>query len=462
MGRIISLFKEIKDTSLDWLMYWHSDFEPKPKMQRMALFEIDDQTYRDWGYPVITPRDKLKTLIEVAKNGGANVIAVDVLLSWFSDGCIHQPSQTTACPSADASADKILANYLHGINESKAEDTPIIIITRLYRPPLKNGIVDSEAFLTEPPSFLDAIIKEEKNVFWASSFMVVDSDRVRRRWQLAPLVCKNNHLSVVPSLQLLVALAQLHSTDNSTRKAAQTIRDFKQQWNQWASQLSCDTSQGTTLAQLCQHHACPQLTVELPKKNGITPKTHTIDLAGGRHTEKVVYRFAPPDNPDIVQRSLIDFKSAMNILQGGVDVDNQIVLIGITHQESQDYHPIPIRIKDVSGIYILANAIDTLLRFGQLKQQQFSKKVVVSILLVIFATVIFTCLDIVRASVICLLLFGLLILWSFSALHHGIEIDVALRLLAIELLEVALRWVGFLEWLRTLLSEPSNDKNAIT
>jgi len=49
-------------------------------------------------------------LIEAAKKGGANVIAVDIMLSWFSDGCLHQPNQTATCPPADASADKKLAD----------------------------------------------------------------------------------------------------------------------------------------------------------------------------------------------------------------------------------------------------------------------------------------------------------------------------------------------------------------
>ncbi len=446
------IFKEIKDTSLVWIMYWHSDFDPKPRMQRMALFEIDDKTYRRWDSPVITPRDKLKALIEAAEKGGANVIAVDIMLSWFSDGCLHQPNQTATCSPADASADKKLADYLHTINESEADETPIIILTRLYRPPLENGEVNDEAFLTKPPSFLDEVLKEEKNVFWASTFMVVDDDKMLRRWQLAPLVCQNNHLTVVPSMQLLAALAQLYATNNSTRQAAQVIRDFKTQWNQWASQFPCDPSQGTTLVQLCQHQACPQFTIELPKKARVSTQSHTVDLVGGRHTEKIIYRFAPPDNPAIMQRSLIDIKSAMNVLKEDVDVDNQIVLIGITHQESSDYHQVPIRAEEISGVYILANAIDTLLRFGQFKQQPFAKQVIVSAILIIITTLIFTYYDMAKASLFCSLLFGLLILLSMKAMHHGIEIDVALRLLTIQFTEFMLRFVGFWKFLQAKLS----------
>ncbi|OAD19494.1 CHASE2 domain protein, partial [Candidatus Thiomargarita nelsonii] len=359
-------FKEIKDYALDIIMYWHSDFEPKlangQPMQRMALFEIDDQTYREWGSPVLTPRDKLKALIEAAEKGGANVIAVDIGLSWAQDGCIHQAEKTPACPTASPeakAADESLAKYLQAINESQAANAPVIILTRTYRLPLENGVVNQKHFLTRQPSFLDNYITEEKNVFWSSTFFVVDADRVRRRWQLASLVCQDNHLTVVPSMQLLVALAQLYATDDSTREAAQVIQQFKNRLNHWASTLPCDASQGTTIPRLCQQQACPPLIVELPTKAGISDKLHQVDLAGGRETERVVYRFAPPDTLDPNRLSFIIKKSARHVLAAGADVYQRIVLIGGTHQDTRDNHPVPIRIKDVDGIYIVANAIDT-------------------------------------------------------------------------------------------------------
>ncbi|OQY52592.1 MAG: hypothetical protein DRR08_18005 [Candidatus Parabeggiatoa sp. nov. 2] len=70
-------FKEIKDFALDKIIYWHSDFEPTlhegQKMQRMTLITIDDKTYREWGFPVMTPRDKLKVLIGTAYHFDRNV-----------------------------------------------------------------------------------------------------------------------------------------------------------------------------------------------------------------------------------------------------------------------------------------------------------------------------------------------------------------------------------------------------
>jgi len=425
----LMFFKNKKDQVLDLVMYWHSDFTPRlannQPMQRMALIEIDQQAYRTWGSPVLTPRDKLKDLIEAAVNGGASVIAVDILLSWWSDGCIHEVGKTAACSASDSRADDELANYLKSLNDREDDKAPLIILTRAY-------MSDDESFLVRPPSFLDKVLIEEKNVFWSSTFFKIESDDIRRRWQLASLVCQDEHLTVVPSMQLLVALGQLYANDN----AVQVIREFKQKLNNWASELSCDVSAGTTIPKLCQAQNCPDLTIKLPQKNGIRDDEDVIDLAGGRDTERVVYRFAPDDDLNSQRRELIDTETALTILKDGADVVNQIVFIGNTHQDSGDLHPIPIRDNYVSGVYILANAVDTVLRFGQFKLQVWHYKFIVSLFVIVIATVCFAWFGIVRAFLFStIIVFVVLSALSGQALHHGIGIDMALPLLTIQVVQ---------------------------
>ncbi|OAD21537.1 hypothetical protein THIOM_002690, partial [Candidatus Thiomargarita nelsonii] len=230
-----------------------------------------------------------------------------------------------------------------------------------YRQPLdENGRLNTQAFLEKPYSFLEAYIKKEKNVFWTSTFFIEEG----QRWQLASLVCEDEHLSVVPSMPLLAAIAQLHSCEDSTRKAAYMIQEFKARLNAWAQSLPCDIKQGTTIPQICQKMDCPDLTINLPNKKGVCNEAHTIDLAQGRDTEKIV--FTPPDS------HLIDKYRANKLLTA--NVDKQIVLIGVTHQT-----------KKVDNVYLVANAVDTLLRFGQLKPPAYKT----FIILVIILTLIF-------------------------------------------------------------------------
>ena len=419
----LMFFKNKKDQVLDYVMYWHSDFTPRvannQPMQRMALIEIDQQAYRAWGSPVLTPRDKLKHLIEAAVDGGASVIAVDIQLSWWSDGFIHEAGKSAV------GADKELADYLKYLNDREDDKAPLIILTRAY-------MSDDESFLVRPPSFLDKVLIEEKNIFWSSTFFKIESDQIRRRWQLASLVCQDEHLSVVPSMQLLVALGQLYADKN----AAEVIRAFKQKLNNWANKLSCDQAAATTIPKLCQAQNCPDLTIQLPPKNGISDDEHIIDLAAGRDTERVVYRFAPYDEFNSQRRQLIDTNTALRILKHGADVANQIVFIGVTHQDSGDFHPIPIRDNFVSGVYVLANAVDTLLRFGQFKLQDIYYKIMVSLFVIFIATVCFAWYGIVRAFFFStFIVFMVLSILSGQALHHGTGVDIALPLLTIQFIQ---------------------------
>lgn len=424
-----AFFKQIKDAAFDYIMFWHSDFAPtladNQPIQQMVLFDVDDESYRAWESPLITPRDKVQALIQTAIDSGAKVIGVDISLSWTSDSYMRKQS--------DSDADIKLAEYLQSLNDSQATDAPLIFLTRHYRQPLEN----TPAFLERPPNFLDDALPVENNVFWTSTFFKMDEDRVIRRWQLAPLVCQSGRLNVVPSMPLLMTLAHLHTQNQDTRQAAKVIRDFKKAWETWAKQLSCDEHQGKSLAELCQLKACPNLTVTLPQKPHVNDTVHHVDLLEGYETEKVIYRFAPHDKAQSGQKSLFEVKSAADILSGelAVDVAGQMVFIGVTHQDNGDYHPIPIRYKDVSGVYILANAVDTLLRFGQFQPQASAEKVKWLIVLIIVMTLVFTFLSISIALILSFVVLCTLIVSSFYHMHYGIEIDFVLELLTIQVIQ---------------------------
>lgn len=170
-------------------------------------------------------------------------------------------------------------------------------------------------------------------------------------------------------MQLLVALGQLYADKN----AAEVIRAFKQKLNNWANKLTCDQAAAMTIPKLCQAQNCPDLTIKLPKKTGISEQQHIMDLAAGRDTERVVYRFAPDDEFNSQRRQLIDTDTALRILKHGADVANQIVFIGVTHQDSGDFHPIPIRDNYVSGVSLKLNfvvGLNRLQRQNQMTQLQ--------------------------------------------------------------------------------------------
>jgi CHASE2 domain-containing sensor protein len=433
-------FKEKRNYLLDHIMYWHSD-QAAETDDRLAIFNIDEATYRDWGSPLITPRDKLKTLIEKAAHHGANVIVVDLNLAWTSEGYIDSPNDTLS------PADQALGEYLQTLNESEAENTPIVILTREYRLPLTaEGYQNRQAFLQKPPIFLDNYLTTAKNVFWAATFYQPDSDTVLRRWEIASLVCEPPQLTLVPSMQLLAALAQQHSQHQSRRQVATILQNYQQHLNQWANQFSCTDTEEKTLYHLCQQHACDQLNIDLPKTSD---ESHTIKLVDTHTSEKVVYRFAPPDNPQVNRQAWVDDYSAQAILAGEpVDVLKQIVLIGATHQNNSDKHLIPIRFKPVDGVYIVANAIDTLLRFGQFQPQSLRTKGLIAVSLAIITALIFTLFEAFIAFILTGIGLVILVGWSLEKMHYGIEIDLTLYLLAIQVVQFSTRALGFIQAIR--------------
>lgn len=443
----ISWLQSVTDFTIDKMMSWQSGLELRlasgRQMQPLALIEIDDRTYRQWGSPLITPRAAIRSLIEQSKRGGANVIVVNIDLTRLSDGCFHEPGHPPICSPQQLQTDIALGLYLQQLNEEFSEpnkyDTPIILLNRTYRQPLdKDGYLKTDAFWEQPDSFLDGYLKTEQNVFWGGSFLQPDNDQRQRRWPLVALVCEDQHLAAVPSLPLLAAMAQLYSCKDSTRQAAYLIRDFKRRLNAWAHALPCDPQLGLTIPQLCQTTACPNLTVTLPVKAGVSDKTHYLDLTTGNDKERIIYRLTPVNQLTLPYPRLIDRYRALTVLEQGINVAQQIVLINNTHEDRRDSYLIPRHHQTVAGSYVIANAIDTLLRFGQFQPPSLLYKIGLLTGMVILLTLTFSYYKFIIAFIFNLLLIGMLFWIASRLVHYDIEVEIACgSILIIQLAQVS-------------------------
>lgn len=423
----------------DKMMWLQSDFVPKingKPINRMALIHIDEVTHRQWGSPLLTPRDRLKTLIEQAVKQGAKTIVVDVDLAWSADGCIHDKEQV-ACPITEKEGENTLGTYLKTLNENEEPNAPMVILTRLYRYPLKANQPDSNNFLEKVPSFLDYWLKEEKKVFWASTFFVPSEDRVLRHWHLAPLVCEDNHLSIVPSAALLASLAQL--SDNP----ALTLQNTKRKWNHWAKQYSCDTSRGNSLKNICQKMDCSDLKVTLPAHENWRENASEISLQAAKNKEKIIYRFAPSNYHENQKVSLIDNYDITTFLEKKPELKDQLVFIGATHSLSGDRHPIPIRKNEVDGVYVLMNATDTLLRIGHIKELPTEGVITLVIFTVMITAFVFTSYEVITAFLLASILSGavLYLLGALLLRFTGFEVQIALPLLTLNFVHILLHYI---------------------
>jgi hypothetical protein len=441
----LSWLQSVKNFASDKKMAWQSNLEPRladgRKMQPLALIEIDDLTYRQWGSPIITPRAAIRSLIEQAKQGGANVIVVNIDLTRLSDGCFHEPEHSPICSPQQLNTDIALGLYLQQLNEEFFDpnqyDTPIVLLNRTYRQPLdKNGYLKTDAFWEKPYSFLEGYLKVEQNVFWSASFLQPDNDKVQRHWPLVALACEDHHLTAVPSLPLLAAMAQLYSCKDSTRQAAYLIRDLKRRLNEWAHTLPCEPQLGLTIPQLCQTTACPDLTITLPAKAGVSDQVHRIDLATGNDSERIIYRLTPVNQLTSIQSRLIDRYRALTVLEKGINVDQQIVLIGNTYEASRDNYFIPLPYQ-MPGSYVIANAIDTLLRFGQFQTLSLLYKISLLMVMIIILTLTFSYYKFIIAFILNILLIEIFFLIASRLLHYDLDVEITCwSMLAIQLVPI--------------------------
>ena len=436
--------QKFKDAVLDWRMSWQIGIEPRlangQKIQPLAFIEIDDLTYRQWGSPIITPRKQLRSLIEQAKQGGANVIVIDLDLTRLSDGCFHEPEHSPICSPQQLNSDIALGLYLQQLNEEFSNpnqyDTPIILLNRTYRKPLdSNGYLKTDAFWEKPYSFLEGYLKEEQNVFWSARFLEPDNDQIQRRWPLVALACEDHHLTAVPSLPLLAAMAQLYSCKDSTRQAAYLIRDLKRRLNEWAQALPCDPQRGLTIPQLCRTITCSNLTITLPAKVGVSDKVHLIDLTKGN--ERIIYRFVPPNHLTSIQPRLIDSYRALTLLEKDITVNQQIVLIGNTYEENQVNYSIPFHDQPIASTYVIANAIDTLFRFGQFQPPSLLYKISLLGGMVILLTLIINYYKFPLALIWSIFCIGIFFWIESKVVHNDITVDIVCwSILAVQLIQI--------------------------
>ncbi len=121
----------------------------------IVFIEIDEETYREWGEPIMVPRDAIARAIKTAYRGGAKVIYPDILLE-------HE--NTT-------SGDRELRDLLQNISREE-RDVNIIFPVRIgYRRDRKPNIFDDlinqeENFYRAVPGVVSSDIYENTIRYW--------------------------------------------------------------------------------------------------------------------------------------------------------------------------------------------------------------------------------------------------------------------------------------------------------
>jgi len=217
---------DIEDASMDWVMKIREGIlSRKSESPQFVILDVDDDSHRNWGYPLFTPRNHIKALIETAVQGGAQLVIVDADLSQKTPfrelqalGKVKKELNENEKKLEEVAKnfdlhpfDQELYNYIYNYKKNCEEHAgqqqrcvPIILVG----PPMEKTA--SQISRVSRIGFLaDAVENSKPYVQWASAlFFASQQDRVVRRWSLWQPVCmigkdKQPEGHVIPSIELL-------------------------------------------------------------------------------------------------------------------------------------------------------------------------------------------------------------------------------------------------------------------
>jgi hypothetical protein len=324
-----------------------------------------------------------------------------------------------------------LGSYLKGLNESTDPQGPIVILARsLQRPLGPDGKVQKEALFDVQESFLDAYLGEERRVFWGSILYSLDDGAVIRRHRLAELYCDaTGQIKVIPSIPLVAAQArEISLSGGSTDKIAAAVKSVKAQLADHFAGARCNKSADfSSLAAMIAAH--PELLPDKGASLQLSENTDgpTIVLADLPYADRILYRIAPQHGQEMSYLLDRSAKEVLNSPLGLADASGDLVLIGASHADSGDLHPTALGGEPMPGVYILANAIDTLQQHGLLGPPSLVAAIVVlallnlvSIILFAFFKTLFELVWVVLSQILLLVLGASLLDYGFGLAAGGL------------------------------------------
>lgn len=419
--------------SVTRLVAGSSTASPPTDGPRVSLIDVDDITWRDprWGggEPVLSPREGLARLIDLAFARGASLVVLDVLAE-------------PAAVAASQDGEHLLAET---IERALATDQRRgLVLVRSVRAPVTTRLVDQEARADRGLYFsemrasvpLDSLsARSGGRVVAAAPYFAYSNDHVLRDWQLFQVVCdraadgESGTLRVMPSVQLAVlAWRQRWAAERLPwLQGHGPCRPFPPSEPASAdaeSRYRASSYGGADFVRLerdVQIKAWNQIR-ELAGTRLALPATPPV---AGSLNNRVVFRYlnAPRSIP---AHSLLWGES-----QPMLDLKGDVVVIGQTYAESGDHHPTPLGV--MPGATVLVNAIDSLSRHGVIQKPALHVKALVLVIEIVVVAGIYALGGAVLGQFLATLA-AIVLLIPVSAIlfQHGVWLTFALPLLAIQ------------------------------
>ncbi|MEA2793492.1 MAG: hypothetical protein QOI87_872 [Bradyrhizobium sp.] len=350
-----------------------------------GFVDIDDSTWADWDFPLITPRDRLADILESVAAARPAVMVLDLDLAW---------------PDPTGANDR-LVNFLRNY----PADAPPLIVARSLVPPHAG----TSGYPSIRPTYFDVVTADHPNIRWGTVQFSGDGDRVARRWRLYEPTCWKGTPNTVPSVELAAAAAVDARTEQSLADALRKL-----------------------VPSNCE--AAVDATAQIPGiGNGVV-------LSRSRSEQRIIYsiRWRAKEaflGPWAVAKGrnervpLVAVRPARAVLAAHAAGDaaaifaDRIVVVGSSFEQTGDYHLTPLG--PMPGSMVLINAIHSLLQRGTPREPGLVAQILIGTGLVVANALVFCFLRLFLAVSIGLLLIMGLMIMTVGWLRAGVMIDLA-------------------------------------
>lgn len=341
-----------------------NESKDKKKSEQILFVDIDHDTYKNWGKPLLTPRDELAKIIETAYTSNAKAIVLDIL---FEDkDCCNLKS------------DRNLRKVLQDMTNKEATTKVIFPVRITYDGDIKKNLFDD--LIEKNPNFYTAV----PNIYATAT------DRIIRYWMPYEKSKNTNRNYVLWNVSLLAAVLA-----NEKIKELKDIEN-KISTQQFAEGFSIKTNNG-------KH-------VYLSAKKD--------DLYRNRIRFLLVPRNTMTDHWEGNLREVYTVDQSKH-----VSFKDKIVIIGNSSPDAGDIYSTPIG--NMAGMYIIGNAVNTILLGLQPSHSSVYVNIAIEVLVIILAAYFFlyfaSLLAQILVSFILILTLGVISYYYF--LHTGIFLN---------------------------------------
>jgi hypothetical protein len=413
-----SIISRIENSAMDFMIQWTQGIISSEEQTTPFVFiDIDEKTYRNWGEPATTPKDKLTDILRFVRSGSPLLTVVDIDTSEREASNIGEALKASGLMG-------LLSNWSNVNQDDSSPGESTVLFVRGFRASLNSDA----KYLELKDSPLGSILSANNNFHSASPLFERSLyDHTIRHWRLFERTCNDGLGNVIPSVQL-VAAARIYAGNSDLSTLYNVLSQYRPD--------SCTTKK------------------ELPSKS-IALGARQLNLVGGRINDRIIYKIpwtndaVDPNQVDSVIHQgqavpLVTHLSAGVITGSGSTFDpsilkNRIVVIGGSFAENRDTYLTPIGM--MPGAMILINAMHSLLQYGQMERPSPWLLYGLELVLILIASVIFALTETFTAKLISgLVTLVLLLPLTFSFFKYGLWLDFALPLLGVQIHETVTRW----------------------